>query len=265
MLMLPSTPKIQDRPPMTCVLDPALVLSQHGVALVKCLGSVMELWVVRELWHILNDTTFYMTQPQLIAPRDTLSERTREQECHTLEEIVRSLKEWEKFRVETDLTGLNLFWFGDSPRESYLPKNRHPDIFWQWESIVSCLDRQLNPLHTTEYMLPLVFRDTTALVAALGSATILTYQTPVEYEHNLPPAICKELENWDISCQALTDRDSIVAMERTYLHDLIIQTDSAKFLWAGIHLTILHLFLPAALQESQQIPWSKAKGFWYSI
>jgi len=263
--MLPSTLKIQDRPSMTCVLDPALALSQHGVALVKSLGSIMELWVVRELWHILNDTTFYIAQPQLIAPRCTSSEKTVEQEYHALEEIVWSLKEWEKFRMETDLTGLNLFWIGDSPRESYLPKNRNPDIFWQWESIVSCLDRQLSPFHRKDSMLPLVFRDTTALVAALGSATILTYQTPVEYEHNLPPAICKEIENWDISCQALTAQDSIVTIERNYLHNLMIQSDSAKFLWSGIHLTILHLFLPPALQKSQQIPWNKAKGFWYSI
>ncbi len=46
-----------------CVLDPTLALSRFGLLLVKRLGEVMELWVVRELWHVL-DNTQYDTNPQ---------------------------------------------------------------------------------------------------------------------------------------------------------------------------------------------------------
>jgi hypothetical protein len=265
MLMLVPTAKFQDRQPMTCVLDPALALSQYGLALVKCLGSVMELWVARELWHILNDTNFYITQPQLIAPRGTSPERTPEQECHIREEIVWSLKEWKKFRTETDLNGLKFFWIGDSPRESYLPQNRNSDIFWHWEYIVKELDDRFSSLYATDYILPLTFRDTTALVATLGAAPILTYQTSIEYEKNLPPEICQALDRWGISCKPLSLQDSIVILERNYLYDLLVRSNSAKFLWAGIHLCILHLFINVDLSKPQGRSWTKTKGFWYSI
>jgi hypothetical protein len=263
--MLVSHPTIHERHQMVCVIDPALALSRHGVALVKCLGSVIELWVVRELWHILNDTTFYIKQPQLISPRGIFPEKTEEQEYHALEETVLSLKEWEKFRMKTNLAGLNFFWIGDSPRESYLPQNRSPDILGYWESIVRRLDEQFSPLDTTDYILPLIFRNTTALVATLESATILTYQTSIEYENNLPPEICKTLEQWGISCKSLSIQDSMVALERTYLHDLLVRTSGAKFLWSDIHLCILHLLIPADLLDFQRSNWFSAKGFWYSI
>jgi hypothetical protein len=35
-----------------CVLDPALILSPYGPEL-RRLGEVVELWVGRELWHML--------------------------------------------------------------------------------------------------------------------------------------------------------------------------------------------------------------------
>lgn len=263
--MLASHSTTHERHQMTCVIDPALALSRHGVALVKCLGSVMELWIVRELWHILNDTTFYMAQPQLISPRGTSTERTPEQEYHALEETVLSLKQWENFRMKTDLTGLNFFWIGDSHRESYLPQNRSPDILECWESIIRRLEDQFRPLDTTNYILPLIFRDTTALVATLETATILTYQTSTEYENNLPPGICKTLEQWGVSCKALSFQDSMVALERTYLHDLLVQTSGAKFLWSDIHLSILHLLIPDNLLETHRSNWFSIKGFWYSI
>ena len=41
-----------------CVLDPILALSEYGLPLVKQLGKVMDLWVVREFWHISTTPTF---------------------------------------------------------------------------------------------------------------------------------------------------------------------------------------------------------------
>ena len=45
---------ICDRQHWTCIIDPALALSRYGVPLVKQLGKVMELWVVRELREVVK-------------------------------------------------------------------------------------------------------------------------------------------------------------------------------------------------------------------
>ncbi|MDF5708726.1 MAG: hypothetical protein PUP90_13955 [Nostoc sp. S4] len=188
--------------------------------------------------------------------------------------------------METDLAGLNLFWLGDSLRESFLPKNRNLEIFWQWEALTKSLDSQLDESETIDYILPLAFRDTIALAASLGSAFILTYQQKADFDKNLPPEICKSLQFWGISCQVLTPRDDL-SVERDYLHQLLASTDTIKFLWAGLHLIVLHLLVPEspkadmlsqmpfALSPLAQAPednaklhnnsWIGARGFWYSV
>ncbi len=274
--------------PQICIIDPALALSAHGVPLIQQLGEVMELWVVRELWHILDNSNFYLHHPELITPRGIGPSRTPKQERIALEETLWSLKRWEQFRMETDLAGLNLFWLGDSLRESLLPKNRNLEIFWQWEALTKSLDSQLDKSETIDYVLPLAFRDTIALAASLGSAFILTYQQKADFEKNLPPEICKALQFWGISCQALTSRDSLVSRERDYLRQLLISTGTTKFLWAGLHLTVLHLFVPKSLKTDmltrnlplspssldedrvgnpklQNKSWIGARGFWYLV
>lgn len=52
----------------SCVLDPTLALSYYGLALVKRLRQVMEVWVVRELWNILDNTHFYLQDPASLLP-----------------------------------------------------------------------------------------------------------------------------------------------------------------------------------------------------
>lgn len=276
------------RPPRTCVIDPTLALSRYGVPLIKQLGSVMELWLVRELRHIFENSAFYLQQPEVITPRGVTPEKTPEQQRHALEETLWSLKEWEKFRIERDLAGLNLFWLGDTPEESLLPKHRTLDTFWHWEAIAKALNNKLDLPPTTDYLLPLAFRDTAALTASLESAFILTHQLSADSDQDLPPEICHTLESWGIPCQLLTSQNSIVSLERDYLHQLLIDTDTAKFLWAGVHLAVVHLIFPVMLEGYTQSnrsqatrlspdeestnysqpynnSWLKAQGFWYLI
>lgn len=276
------------RRPQTCIIDPALALSAYGVSLIKQLGKVMELWVVRELWHILDNSNFYLEYPELITPKVSECSRIPKQERIRLEETLRSLHEWERFRMETDLAGLNLFWLGDNLKESLLPKSRNLEIFWQWEAFAKSLDSQLEQSQTKDYVLPLAFRDTVALAASLDSAFILTYQQKADFEKNLPPEICKVLETWGVSCNVLTPADSLVSRERDYLRELLICTGTTKLVWAGLHLAVLHLFVPEtpkagtsyqqlSLSSSgldresvdnpklQDKSWVGAKGFWYLL
>lgn len=267
-----------DRPRQNCIIDPTLALSQYGVTLIKHLGKVMDLWVVRELWNILDNPTLYLKHPELITPRGFLLNTTPEQERMALTETLVSLKEWEKFRTETDLTQLHLFWLGDSPRESLLPVNKSLDLFWRWEAMANSIDPQLAQVSTTDYLLPLAFRDTIALAMSLESAIILTRLSPEEIDNNSSPEICQFLEAWGISCQSLPVQDTLVTQERNYLQQLLIYTNTAKILWSDVKLGVVHLLVPILAEgqiESKQLvrynstakpfSWQTDRAFWYVI
>lgn len=272
----------QQRP--RCVIDPALALSPSGLLLYKNLGEAMELWVVRELWYILDNINLYLQRPELVVPQINASERTLSEKRTSLEETLWSLKEWEKVRGARDLSRLNLFWLGDNLRESLLPRDREPEIFSHWEFLARSLDNQIDRIPTND-VLTLAFRDAVALLASLGSAFILTYQSPSDYEKNLSPDICKALESWNIPCKYLTQKDPVVILEREYLRELITNTGLAKPFWTNIHISILHLVVPRGLAQtqiknlvtnkfsSQEIQylepenylWTNIEAFWYQL
>lgn len=254
--MLLTSGTTRDRQPRTCIIDPILALSPYGLPLIKQLRSIMELWVVRELWHILDNTNLYLQQAELITPRKPkISERERV----AVEETIESLQEWGRFRLETDLAGLNLFWLGDSLRESFLPNSRNFQDFWHWESIAASLDAHLEHYQREDSILSLAFRDAVALTVSLESAFILTRQNSSDFL----PEICQSLENWRIPCEMLTPDDSVVTIERDYLRQLFVSTGLTRFLWAEIHLCVLHL-ATSELSFSRS-PWSGVRGFWYVL
>lgn len=272
---------------LACVLDPALALSQYGVLLVKQLRSHLEIWISRELWHILNNTSSYLLQPSTLISEQLLQEEQLDRPYGALQETLWSLRQWAQLSEETDLTRLNLFWLGDSLRESFLPNHQSSELFWQWEAIASSLDAQLKK-QTDNYLLPLAFRDTVSLAVSLGSAFILTYQLSAETQQGNPPAICKALSNWGIPCTLLSPQDPIIKLERDYFHQLLIHTNTATLLWAGINLAVLHLLAPGVPHPTQSaeyitgqslddrlasigncnyldLSWAEVKGYWYPL
>jgi hypothetical protein len=284
-MRIPSFSLAPERNFCSCVIDPALALSYHGVPIVKQLAKVIELWVVRELWHILNDCDFYLQQPELLIPQTSIFSNP-EQERAALEEKLWSLKQWQKSRLENDLAGLNIFWLGDSLHESLLPKNKNYNIFWQWESLAKSLEHQINQFQQKNSVLLFAFRDTAALSACLESAFILTYQLPDEFYNNTAPGICQTLQKWGFPCEFLPSHSAYVAMERDYWRQLFANTGLTKFLLAGFHLIILHLFVPRAssairtrISETNDMYsgenfvndlensnlWAGSQAFWYQI
>ena len=249
----------------------------------------MELWIARELWHILNNTKFYLQQPELLISKSTLNEKASEQEKATLESVIWSLQEWKGLQTENDLLGLNLFWLGDSLRESLLPKGTTTKLLPRWEYLARLLDRRINQSQGTNDTLMASFRDTVALTASLDSAFILSYQNPTDFSNNRPPDICKALDNLGISCQLVSGQDRIVALESDYLRQLMIYTGLAKLLWEGLHLCVIHLVTPALpvsermsklswsdnfacepedlgnFPELKEDLWINTKAFWYSL
>lgn len=274
-----------------CVLDPSLFLSRYGLLLVQSLGEILELWVARELWHILDNPDYYFTQPEFVLPQTGLAQ-SLEHQLITQQTKIRVLKQWELVRTKTPPTNLNLFWFGDKPGESFLPDGTDPRLIKAWEELARSLETRSQPQPVLNTMLIPAFRDTAALAAVLGSAFILTYQ-PLDNSlengnRSRPPDICLVLEQWGIACQQIDPLDAIVAIERENLLQLIISTGLSKFLWAGLHLVVLHLVVLSAFtsyhntqhpwieyssdeaSDSEISPsttdvWEEAQGFWYYL
>lgn len=272
---------------LTCVLDPSLALSNYGLSLTQQLGEVMELWVVRELWHILDNTRFYLQQPESVLTR-AASETTADIAPAAQQEIIRALHVWEYTRMATDPISLNLFWIGDRPSESFLPRSADPQIRYRWESLARSLDTGLNRNAVASDILMSAFQDTAALAVALRTAFILTYQPLQNNSTDQSPDICAALESWGIPCHVIDPLDAIATIERDNLRRLIVQAGLSKLLWAGLHLVVLHLVVPSAFGLCDRIDpdldngspsidgyaehpglttnlWQGAQGFWYRI
>lgn len=269
-------------PLWNCILDPDLTLSTYGIPLVKHLGKAMELWVVRELWQILDNPRSYLQSlPPLpfSAPVGQASMQT------TWNDRNRAISAWERFLDETNLTSLNLFWFGDRPRESVLPRHQNLDIFWRWEALARSLDQRYAANSAIPLML--AFRDAIALVTCLNSAFVLTYQEADNGNREASPVICQRLQFWNIPCQKLSDTDPMVALERNTLTQLLLQAGLCQLLWTELRLVILHIVAPHAFspiadfrlagtrstlgEAREEFPnaerslWLDAQGFWYPL
>jgi hypothetical protein len=247
----------------TCVLDPTLVLSRYGISLVKQLGELMEIWFPREFWHILDNTHFYLENPEyLFCPR-AIPAITIDSQQSIRQEIIQALQQWELRRKETALVDLNIFRVGDKLEESHLPKRITPQIIWDYETLAHSLEKRIENHPDVNETLISAFRDTVALALTLDSSCILTYQLPKERDNNLPPRICMALEQWEIPCQAIALQDEIVTLERNYWHQLFVQAGMSKFLWAdNLHMAVLHLLAPA---NSELDIWKNVQGFWYQL
>jgi hypothetical protein len=278
---------MRDRPQFTCVIDPTLVLTQYGLSITRQLAQEVELWIAREFWQILDNPTFYLQHPELVKPREIGTAQYFEKTGIGLDETLRSLKEWERFCRSQDLAGLNLFWLGDSLEKSYLPKSRSLDILWQWELIAQALEQNTKLNQRTDDVIPIFVRDTVALAASLGSAMILTHKRPIDFEQNLPPQTCQTLEHWGFPCEEITLNDPMVELERKALHHILVQSNTAKFLWSGVHLAVLHLLISVNHKiniedslsvnlysifkdfnfntSSKDLPSIEIKGFWYLL
>ncbi len=269
-----------------CVLDPTLALSDYGLPLVKQLGELMELWIVRELWHILDNPQFYLRQPELMLGPSALARSPSQQQALS-QQVVRALKEWDRLRTTTDRATWNVRFLADVMGESCLPTGVNPDLLWSWEALAQSLDTHLDQRSIKPDTLTLALRDLAALAVA-RPACILTHRSAEEVANHLPPALCSTLSQWEIPCHAVGTENAIADLERDQFRTLLVQSGFAKFLWAGLNLTVLHLVVPAAAtlnsvgdwsdeytfaevesldNSSEAIPhlWQNAQGFWYSV
>ncbi|MCC5635158.1 hypothetical protein LC593_04680 [Nostoc sp. CHAB 5844] len=270
-----------------CVLDPSLALSRYGLLLVKQLAQVMDLWLGKEFWNIVDNTQFYLKHPELLL-HPTSFAQIPEQYSYALQGIVQALEDWEQVQKQTSLEKLKLYRIGDNLGESFFPNYIESEIIWQYESLARSLEEHIIQCPDISEILSSAFQDTIALSATLGSSLILTHQLSTEKSNNnnLPSGICVALEHWGISCQPITPEDEIVNIERNYLRQIIIKAGIGKILWSGLQMRVLHLLVPTYNQytiyiskdkldkdkDNAKYPnltktnvWSRSESFWYSL
>jgi hypothetical protein len=264
------------------VLDPVLALSPYGIPLVRRLAEAMELWVPKTFWHMLDNSNFYLCQPDAFNEDIQIGEIPVWQ---NQEAIFHALQEWERIRAETDPASMKLFWIADGPGESILPAEFEPSIIRRFEGLSSCLDRRLK----SENLLTWAFRDTVALSAALPSAIILT-QMHTSCSGYCAPAICSVLREWDLDHHQIDLDDEWLHLERDYFRQNMVLAGLAKLRWSGLRLAVLHIVAPAALFIDRRIDenidiyeaglgdvdeisyirpssdyWQGTKAFWYPL
>ena len=267
-----------------CVLDPALILSPYGLALSR-LGEVVELWVGRELWHMLDNTHFYTQHPSLLVDVTT---RTTNNALAS-QEALQALLEWERWRLKNDQTGLKLFWVGDAPNGSLLPVGVDARIIWRYETLACALERHASRIEMPDHILMPAFRDTVALAAALRASLILARPPLAEPTEDQSPSLCQALTQWGVPCSLLPLHDPLVYVERNYLRHLLVHAGLAPLLWAGLKLAVVHVWVPGAsalwpephqatfdgMEDFMEAPeatclpddrlWQAAQGFWYLL
>lgn len=221
---------------LACVLDPMLALSRYGVPLLGRLGAAMDVWVARELWHILDNTHFYLEHPdELLAYEHQADKSDLEQG------LIRTLQDWERIRLENDPARQQCFWIGDSPLESFLPDGIEPDVVWRYELLSAALDQRLANQTSP---VPAACRDTASMAICLPSALILTYMPPHSAEER--PPICGVFEHAGILCRQIQAEDPWRLKESDLIRQLFVQVGLSKWIWSGLRLAVLHVIAPAA-------------------
>ena len=264
-----------------CVLDPDLALTFYGPTLARSLGEVMEVWLVPELWHILDNTCVYLDHPELLTASEAgggLRALPAETAC--------SLRWWERLRFEAPPNDLRLYWMGDDPTEGRVPEGAAAGLVPRWRALARGLDAAGDGgARAPERLLAPVNRDTAALAAALGPAVVLTCRDlggDAGGPHE--PLLCSALGARGIFCTPCDLADPMVRLERELLHRIAVQAGIAKLLWAGASLAVLHLFVPGAaalfadpagaddrMDRGERRPaadedvWRAARGYWYPI
>lgn len=254
--------KIESRRPRA-VLDPWLCLQPAGPVLIQRLQPFVELWVVRELWNILDNSQLYQARPEALhAPSDEgprfedlsqlqlrmlldkslsnhseVAVRSSDRLDASAQAIANSIRVWERVRLSSDLAGLQLFWAGDSLAESLFPPGTPQRTQSAYERAARLLDRALSP----KTPLACGQRDALALATALGGAPILALadtsdtQAPAHYAA-LQASAALRIEP--------VPQDALNATEQHLWWSLLCQANAAALLWQGLRVGLLHVHSP---------------------
>lgn len=222
---------------LACVIDSSLALSIYGLPIAKRLGEWMELWIVREFWHLLESV------PASACSRPQLEPALQQ-----------TLLEWERLRQHVDPQHRPVHVLADVLGDSCLPAGSDPDLLWRWERLARNLDERLEARGIRLDGQVMALRDLVALAVA-RSACIFTLQTSRDPQG--PPPLCQTLRQWGVECEAVRSGDPLMAIEASWMQQRFVQAGLASLLWSGMNLCVVHLFVPAAASLAAAQAWNE--------
>lgn len=237
----------------SCILDVELALSPYGLMFATRLAEEMEVWLVRTLWQILDNTQFYLSQPSHLLPATAAKATARADRRRHAAALASTLRQWEAARLETDLSGTGIFWAGDARCESLLPKDVEKSLVERFELMAADLDalsaRSGSTLDVHDVVRDCA-RDTVALATALTRHRPIIFTLLGQGEGSTPgagePRLCKFLRECGISCQKVGNGLETSAIKR-HLLTIFARAGVVELIWAGLDLAALHLVAPGAL------------------
>jgi hypothetical protein len=272
-----------------CVLDTSLALSPYGLLLAQRLSPEVELWLVRELWRILDNIEAYVDDPDLLLPPPSVDpDGPAASHGERRAALQRAIHQWDIARTERDLAGLNVFWIGDGLADSLLPSGNVPHVVSRFDLLGRALDVRVNDRGDVPggSALSGCVRDAAALAVALApcGAFILTVRTGRREpdEQTSEPTLCRMLRHWGIPCSRVDGQHS-VHIERAYFEPLVSRAGIAELIWAGLDPAVVHVVAPRAAaiptfgvtspatndeltdDAADAELWEGAVGFWYPL
>lgn len=270
----------------SCVLDVPLVLQPHGLLCAMRLAEEMNVWLVRTLWEILDNTRYYSDYPESLymGSSDTAANQTGR------EIIVDSLAQWQQAREESGLAAHRLYWLGDSTQESLFPKGVDSDVLERYEVLASSLDDKGKRTANDKSDSALYFdctRDVIALSSALSRyrPLILTVNSQTENAFQ-QPGLCAQLQALGIACRDMNDDVTAKPIKDTLL-SIFARTGVTELMWAGLNLAVVQVVAPHVqfmssgatvgeryyeglppFADHPDVPhdyWRDAQAFWYSL
>lgn len=262
----------------SCILDVELALSRCGLLLATRLAEEFNVWLVRALWEILDNTDFY-AEPRrgLIATASSAPSAAATVplwRCAMRPDVIR---QWEAARLGTDIAGLQLFWAGDARHDSFLPKDIDKDLVNHLDLLSAELDALSLRSEGEACCYDPVrdgFRDAVALAAALVRHRPIIFSMSADGETS-GPNLCAYLRDCGIGCRNIEDRRLVEPIRRNLL-PMLARTGVLELTWTGLRFAAVHLIAPNATvmpaerdmdrrfpEDGEYGPASVASGAWF--
>lgn len=278
-----------------CVFDAQLALSRYGLALALRLSEQLDVWQVRALWQMLDDSDYYLSSNKnSLREVGTNALPIFSESTNQIDQSSEILDEWQTARFQSDLMG-RLCWLGYAVEESMIPAEVDIQLDQRFGLLAQSLEERWSNPNSKLYPEQLSYecaRDALALTAALirYKPFILTVcrvdrKSHKEYQE---PELCTYLKNCGIQCTK-ADSDEKIDFMQSYLKQIFTNTGALELVYAaGLQLAALHIIAPKAyvmcsqtVSEDVTAPvtpikaaqsrsefsetWSGCNAFWYPL
>lgn len=254
--------------------DPMLCLAPLGASLLGALMRHAEIWLAAEFLSMLDGAGLYDREPELLGIAKSQWAAARQ-----------ALRRFALLRDEAAESGQLLHWIRDAVRDSCLPGGADARIVQRWQAAAQALDERHCAAENARFPVIAALRDIAALGAVLPGAIVLCARDEPGGA-GIPPLLCRQLAAWGVACRPLSAQNPLVASERARLLRIIALAGASTFLWSGLHLSAVHVMVPADLRRphgpmpagvathrsaESHAPrlaswlWEGGQAFWYDV